>query len=760
MTPLRVAGNVSVMVALSAIALVPLSAAYGDVAFWIAALGGIILGAAVAVLGRRWRWHALTLAVAALATYFVFGAALAFRADALFGVLPTADILLSLALGLVQVWKEALTLQTPFVGFDQVLILPLVAGLATSTTAVTLALRASRLSALALVAPGALLTLSIAFSTFRGFHPGFVGAAWGALALAWVVWRRDLRRRDGSVREGLTEQSTARGRGIRPAIGAVAVIAVALTAGAATATAVSAGEREVLRDHIVPPLDLRDYASPLTSFRKFMRDGEDSTLFTVSGLPAGAPIRLATLDLYDGVVYQVSGAGGAGSGVFSRVGREIDTSAVGTPVAVEVVIEELSGVWVPMVGYPRRIAFDGEKASALDSSLHVNAATGTAIATVGVAEGDRYSLDAIVPALPDLEDIADARVSAISTPAPAAVPDEVSALLNEVITGAESPIEQLRAIEAFFQTEGYYSSGLEGQVVSRSGHTLERQSTLFGGAQMIGDGEQYAVAMALMVSQLGLPVRVVMGFLPEDGGETVALTGDDLQAWVEVPFDGVGWVSFSPTPSRDRVPQQEVPEQQQRPQAQVAQPPQSPQEPAELPPDAPVQDAEPQEEEQDLSWLWTLIQVVGASFLVLLALFGPSLAFALARARRRSLRRKRGSPVSRVDGGWAELIDSATDIGVPLRPGATRREHAADMDDRHPTVAVTALAERADAVVFGSGSGEQVDVNGYWEDVERARRALRSAVPWHRRIRGALIPSSLFRGGARSPRRRRGRSAS
>ncbi len=46
--------------------------------------------------------------------------------------------------------------------------------------------------------------------------------------------------------------------------------------------------------------------------------------------------------------------------------------------------------------------------------------------------------------------------------------------------------------------DGFFSHGLEGEVISRAGHTAERISTLIGGEQMNGDDEQYAVAMALL----------------------------------------------------------------------------------------------------------------------------------------------------------------------------------------------------------------------------------------------------------------------
>ena len=41
---------------------------------------------------------------------------------------------------------------------------------------------------------------------------------------------------------------------------------------------------------------------------------------------------------------------------------------------------------------------------------------------------------------------------------------------------------------------------------------------------MVGDGEQYAVAAALMAREIGFPARVVVGYLP-DPDEPPAETG-------------------------------------------------------------------------------------------------------------------------------------------------------------------------------------------------------------------------------------------
>ena len=66
-----------------------------------------------------------------------------------------------------------------------------------------------------------------------------------------------------------------------------------------------------------------------------------------------------------------------------------------------------------------------------------------------------------------------------------------------------------------------------------------------------------------------------MGFAPkvEAGRLSVDVTGLDVAAWVEVDFQGVGWVPFDVTPTATEVPKTEVPQPQSQPQPQVRQPP-------------------------------------------------------------------------------------------------------------------------------------------------------------------------------------------
>jgi protein-glutamine gamma-glutamyltransferase len=64
--------------------------------------------------------------------------------------------------------------------------------------------------------------------------------------------------------------------------------------------------------------------------------------------------------------------------------------------------------------------------------------------------------------------------------------------------------------------------------------------------------QQFSGTMALMLRMVGIPTRVVAGFAPgsynRDTGE-YRVRDLDAHSWVEVYFNGVGWVTFDPTPA-------------------------------------------------------------------------------------------------------------------------------------------------------------------------------------------------------------------
>lgn len=66
----------------------------------------------------------------------------------------------------------------------------------------------------------------------------------------------------------------------------------------------------------------------------------------------------------------------------------------------------------------------------------------------------------------------------------------------------------------------------------------------------VGFCQQYAITMAVILRDLGIPTRIVEGFLPgsrEQSASVEIVANFQAHAWVEVYFNDVGWVMYDPT---------------------------------------------------------------------------------------------------------------------------------------------------------------------------------------------------------------------
>ena len=292
-----------------------------------------------------------------------------------------------------------------------------------------------------------------------------------------------------------------------------------------------------------------------------------------------------------------------------------------------------------------------------------------------------------------------------------------------------------------------FSDGLDGQPLSLAGHGSGRIETLLGGDRMVGDDEQFAVAMTLMARQVGIPARVVMGFYPgKDAparGTSYQVRGSDVHAWVEVDFTGVGWVPFDAAPDANTPPQQQDPRSQSKPEPQQLQEPPPPEEPA-VAPLQPVPDAAKDNTKTvGLDWghYLTVVAEVVIPIGILLAPFVLILAFKM---RRRLRRRQAAASADRISGGWSEVMDTAMDLGLRVAPaGGTRREAAAVLVESAPASSSVALAWRADAGVFGPGEPTDGDVKAYWSDVTVVQGELSQGAGRWRLLRARFSLRSL-----------------
>lgn len=745
---LRTAVDLGAVAALLAVAVVGFGSTFEGPQYLVAGIGAIVMGLAVAWFGAWLRWGILPVAGVTAVVYFLAGGALALPHTAFLGVIPTLETWRQLAVGTVTSFKKLLTTVPPVAASDGHLIVPFLLTLVAAVLAGSLALRVRR-AAWALLPAVALSALQILLGASEPAAPLVQGIVFAAIAVVWLALRQTWDADSAAQRIDNPAATPSRPLRARRLIAGGAVLALAAGAGVATAAlAQPPTQRYILRDFVIPPFDVHQYPSPLQAWRGIVRDQADATMFTVSGLPDEARVRLATMDAYNGVVYNVSDDGAGSSSAFTPVRSNMSPRATGTPATVRVEVGDYRGVWLPDVGAVREITFDGIRAGDLRRSAYFNDATSTGVVTAGLAEGDAYTLSTLVADVPSDTALADAQFAPISMPKQQGVPESLSKLASENLGDAETPIERVRALEDWLSTDGYFSHGLADDVYSPSGHGAARISALFAGEQMIGDDEQYAVAMALLARQLGMPARVVMGWYPgEDdaGSSTFTATGDNLHAWVEVAFDGFGWVPFDPTPDEDNEPNDQNTKPQANPKPQVLQPPPPAQEPADAPPAIADDRDQDDDKEQGPDWLGPLLFWGGLGLGTIALLLAPFIVLGLIKGARRARRRSAERTADRISGGWDELVDSAVDLRVPVTRGATRAESAAVVGTAFEEPRVGTLATWADADVYGPGDPTPQDVDAFWREVDALVGGMREKTPWWRRLGARLSIRSLRR---------------
>jgi hypothetical protein len=734
----------------------------GDPYYLLAGFGGIVLGLAIAACNAHFRLGLLITTAMALGAYLVLGTALAVPGAAIAGAIPSLESLRTLLLGVVFSWKDMLTVGVPVGTAGGVLIVPFLSSLITALAAGILTWR-TRTPYWPLLPVLALFITGIAFSTNAGFLTAERGIALTVVGIAWATFRRDCLRqsdtRKVSVNRPQHDADTARRARLRRLAAGAGVITatVGITAGVSPLLSVG-DERRVLRNVVVPPFDPKDYVTPLASFRNFVKDKKDDPLFAVKGLPKDARVRLGALDSFNGTNYTMDPNG---SGNFSKVGdaKSINTladseGAIPTnDYTVDITVEDYQGFFVPGGRQTTGLSF-AQGSSNAASGLYFNAGTDTAVTTKGLSKGDSYSVQVSDPVKLEHGQLTQYDFAEVALPDAADVPPVVGAQANDLAADAPTAVDQVRQIEAHFQKKGAFSNGLiaDGQLPSVSGHSAARIRDLLTAKQMLGDDEQYAVAMSLMLRHLGIPSRVVMGFYPdpkspENGAGEIKILGKDVHAWVEVAFDRVGWVAFDPTPPKDNVPIPPDPENKSKPKPQVLQPPPPPQEPADLPPDS-SPDALDADEKKNNPWLFwgPLLSAIGIAMIPLGILALPLVLIAVLKARRRKSRFSGGPPAQRVGGGWNEVLSLATDMGADVDSRATRRESAAVVAEAFPATSTTTmlLAGRADASIFGAGQPSEEDVREYWTIVDGSLKDMTGTLGFWRRQQARFSPRSLL----------------
>ncbi|KAB1659646.1 transglutaminase domain-containing protein [Pseudoclavibacter chungangensis] len=716
--------DLAVVVVLTALAMAGFQPPYGGTGFVLATLGGVVVGVGSALVGYLLRLNALNTVLIGVLAYFLLGTPFVLPGDGIAVVVPTLESLGALAVGAVASWRDSLTLATPITGPDHMAVLPYVATAAATLTSSAIVLhvlprrpRSVLRAAAVLLGPVALLALTMAMGTDRPFLAITRGTLFALVALVWLSWST----RGRNAATGVAARTVWTRRLAGTAVIALAAGVVAGGIGDAASLALDR-DRFVLREEVTPPFDPYPYQSPLAGFRTYTKDLRDVVLFEASGLQQGDSIKLATLDQYSGRQWEIASPSDdrPDAGAYTLVGREVSTSdflVASSDRDVEFRIDAYKDLWLPSVGSPTSIDLTAGPVLGRRDELRFNGATGTGLVIGGLEDGDAYGMHVEVQDQPMEGQLDNVPVARLRMPDVAAAPAAVTERMQTYIQGESSDYLRLKAIELALRSQGYLSHGTAGEAPSRAGHGLDRMQGMFELRYLVGDEEQYVSAMALMAHELGFPVRVVVGFkppsVPADGG-AVEVRGGDVTAWVEVPFEGFGWVAFSPTPEQTDVPvnTQERPET--KPKAQVRQPPQTEARPDDLitAADDPGEDDRRDEPFTLPAWLTALITVL---LVPLVAIGGSLLVAAVLRGLRVRARRDRGSPDERAAGAFDEAVDRFAELGYAVPEHETRRRTAGAM---HPALAT--LAVDADRAVFDASEPTPEEVARVWAEAERA----------------------------------------
>ena len=450
-----------------------------------------------------------------------------------------------------------------------------------------------------------------------------------------------------------------------PVIGAaLAVAAVAATLPTSSLRG-AFDPRELRRQEVVS----REVVSPLAGVQRQLRLDPPRKLFTMqidrlSDALLVPRVTLATLDRFDGATWTSTGR-------FTQVGSVLPQGEKPTTPVHTVIqtydIDALSGVWLPAAARP--VAIDGGEQPL---AVQFDASSGNLITdrpnltrlmygvTSEVSTATEAQLDDLTPG--------SGEQFAVTTETEG-MPDEIRTLARDwsaTATGT-STYAKLQAVATTLQNGYGYSDEVE------QGHSYGRLLD-FLTVSRVGYAEQFAASFAVMARALGVPSRLVVGYLATDDHPPAGavadtegvITSHQAHVWAEVNLDGAGWVPFDPTPPRvPTSPPTKSSEQQTDANDGGLFEEQAP--PNEVSPvDGPAEDTS--------GGLPTRLLVVAAFVALLLAL--PLLLPAVKALMRHRRRRRAHTSAERILGAWAEVVDRLLEVGVPLERSLTAREVA------------------------------------------------------------------------------------
>ena len=446
--------------------------------------------------------------------------------------------------------------------------------------------------------------------------------------------------------------------------------------------------------------------NPIVDLKRDLSRGADEDLLTVTTSdPDPSYLRISVLNTFDGNTWRPSGRDiptkQRANGPVSKPPGLTNDVASRTFTSRLQVSESFASRWLPTPYPVASVEAPGDWRYDKATLDFISAADEQTTA------GLSYRLRALVlsPTAAQLADAPGAPLGVYTpnTALPRDFPSQVRRLARSVTQGKLTEFEQAVALQQFFREDGGFRYSLERS--SGHGHAALLRFLGDGAGSRVGYCEQFAAAMALMGRTLGIPSRVAVGFLRPEQTQpgTYVFSTHDLHAWPEMFFAGVGWVRFEPTP-QDRTGGVPGYTTQQLAQAQAPTTSSAPSAAASASRGEGLNSADTAGKDADERSTFaglTLLGWVGGTGLVVVLLLAP-------RALRRLVSRRRwagaSSPRAETEAAWAEIRDTATDLGTAWDDGLTLRTAALRLEAGFGNP-----ADEDDAGSFGRRRGPDVN---------------------------------------------------
>jgi hypothetical protein len=527
------------LTALVAIELVALAVgfAFGRVFIGHAATYRLLaVSVASALVAWAFERRSLLLATAVSAVLLVVAIGImVFPATTWFGA-PTLQTLHQMGHAAAQVGEEARIQVSPAPANDSLMLAAITAVWAAVFSCFALAFRAGS-PLLSLVPPVALV--AFADSVLDGVIKPIYGVLFLIAALA-VVFADSLRRIHGwgpvwSPPGARNRLLPSAGRGARR-IGAGAVALAAL----APIFVPGFGSKAVI-DLSSINADKRVHVSPLVEIGAILNQGDPVEVFQVQS-DRPAYWRMVGLDVLDDKG-QWSPAFEQGTAI--QEGQQLPTGLQGTTITERfTVTNDLGYTWLP-------IAYEPSALEQADDSVTWFAGSQSLTVAEPPNRGATYTVQSVYPTPSGLDLEAATLGSALQYPdetkVPGTLPPKITDLAKEWTRNDTTAFDRVMSIQRHLTDPALYHYD----------QRVKYPSTMQGLANFLLEGkngfcQQFASAMAVMLRSLDIPARVAMGYASGAlvGDNTWGVMTTDLHAWVEVPFEGYGWLPFEPTPGK------------------------------------------------------------------------------------------------------------------------------------------------------------------------------------------------------------------